>query len=270
MDVREAARRTLAAGSARVWTRNFLDPPVSHPLVATFLMTAEGVADLTRRRVRLEIAESPEMEAALQRIASKWPWLAVEDDDESTDEVQLATVVIAGRRYVGSGQHWTLGEHGSQLDNPAWILDALAGAGGARRVGREHVRGTACERLALEPVDLRAAVRASNGSLELPSHGHLENPTLRGDIWVDGDGLVRRVVWSQPPRGRPRLRRGEAPHSLWHSAELWDFGLPVSIEVPDPPEPLTDAPPFVRILLEAGTALWGMRRDYMRRQRRAD
>jgi hypothetical protein len=66
MDVREAARRTLDAGSARVSTSRFFDPPVSHEdqrisrlLIAAIETSAEGVVDLTRRRAHLAASLAP-------------------------------------------------------------------------------------------------------------------------------------------------------------------------------------------------------------------
>src|SRR4051812_19211697 len=105
MDVREAARRTLAAGTARVCVRRFFDPPQTHPLVAVMEMTTEGVGDLTRRRARLEQLNHEGADALAERLLSRWPWLDDEDDD---------------------------GGSATPPENPTWILDALAGAGAAR------------------------------------------------------------------------------------------------------------------------------------------
>jgi hypothetical protein len=264
MDVREAARRTLVAGGARVWRRGFLDPPGKPSFLAFFLMLEEGVADLPRRRARLRMLETPEAGAFIERMASKWPWL---EEGWVTDEEpgeRTATIMIGARRYVQRGERWHLAEHESQLGNPAWILDTLAGARGAARIGSEDVRDVSCERYALEPVDLRAAVRASGGRLELPLHGSIENPTLQGNVWIDGNGLIRRVTWSQTPWGRSRQRDRQAPHRLWQTVELWDFGLAVEIEEPKP-EPRPDEPgPSARQLLEFGRSLWRKRAEYRR------
>jgi hypothetical protein len=67
----------------------------------------------------------------------------------------------------------------------------------------------------------------------LPPHGTIARPTLRGDVWIDGEGLVRRATWIQPLRGRRRLRPKQTNPKLWRSTELWDFGLPVTIGVPE-------------------------------------
>jgi hypothetical protein len=178
-------------------------------------------------------------------------------------------VFIGGRRYIGAGDRWSLADDGApgaatKPDNPTWILDALAAARPAARAGRDEVRGTACERHTFDAVDLRAAVRATNGAIALPSHGNVDHPTLSGDIWVDADGLVRRVAWMQPLRKRRRLRAPEVPTKLWRSTELWDFGVPVTIDVPDA-QPRDDSGRIVRDLWKVGTALWHRRADYRRR-----
>jgi hypothetical protein len=264
VDAREAARRTLGAGSARVWQRAFVDPRPAHPIIGIFLMNVEGVADLTRRRAHVQMLHTPETDALVHWAGSKWPWLDEDDADGDGDEEPPEWIVIDDRRYIRHGEGWMLTEHPSQLNNPLWILDALAGAGRAQRAGAEDVRDVPCERYALEPVDLRAAVRATNGRLELPPHGSLEHPTLRGDVWVDADGLIRRVMWSQPHRGRPRLRKDSPAQKLWHCLELWDFGLPVTIEPPPVQPRPPDEPLSVRDVWETGASLWRKRAAYRR------
>lgn len=268
MDVRESARRTLEAGSARVSHGVFFDPPPTHTLIALMEHHAEGVADFTVRRARLEQSLAPEWDALAERIARKYPWL---DDGEDEDECedQFATVFAGGCRYIGTGDGWTAAEGCDPLgprtdENPTWILDALAGARGARTAGSEQVRETACERYTLEPVDLQAAADVADGAIALPPHGGLKRPTLRGDVWVDGDGLLRRVTWMLPLRVRRRARPREEPPRLWRTTELWDFGLPVDIPVPEAQPPPDDGP-LLRGMWEAGTSLWRMRADYRRR-----
>jgi hypothetical protein len=269
LDVREAARRTLDAGTARVSTRTFFDPPVSHQdprvsrlIIAAMETSAEGVADLSRRRARLATSLSPATERLTERIVARWPWLDEgEDDDDAEEEPEFDTVFIGGDRYFGAGARWILADDGKSAptaNHPTWIIEALAGATGARRVGTEEVRRAACERYALDPVDLSAA--AASAAIALPPHGGLTGPTLRGDVWIDGDGLVRRVTWTQPLRGRRRLRPKQTGPRMWRSTELWDFGLPVTIDVPEA-EPRPEPIPLRHLVAD----LWSMRRRYRRR-----
>ncbi len=67
----------------------------------------------------------------------------------------------------------------------------------------------------------------------------------------------------QRPHGRAKLRPATAPARVWTTLELWDFGLPAEIEVPD-----VEAAPDVSIpsgVWEFGTTLWRMRAEYRRR-----
>jgi hypothetical protein len=126
-----------------------------------------------------------------------------------------------------------IGAHQAWIDDPHWILDALAGVDDrASLAGEDFVRGFLSTRYTFV-ADLKAAQAAAPGRFELPPHGRVERPTIRGEAWVDGDGLVRQVNWRQPFRRRPRLPVAKEPvMTIWHSVELWDFGVPVEIEVP--------------------------------------
>jgi hypothetical protein len=110
--------------------------------------------------------------------------------------------------------------HSPWIDDPHWMVAALAGADeSTSREGEDFVGGFITTRYSFR-ADLRQA------KVELPPHGSVKRPTIGGEAWVDGDGLVRRVVWRQPFRRRPRLPSPGAPEArLWHSVELWDFGV---------------------------------------------
>jgi hypothetical protein len=192
--------------------------------------TREGVADLGRRRVRVAQKRLSEaLQDLEEQFARKVPWLEDEDEDE-TDEPTVS-VYIGGAHFFGARGRWT--GDASEVDgprwhtDPTWILDALAGACNVRAGGPDEVRGVATERHSLT-VDLKAAE-----PLRLPYHGRVHRPTLRAEVWVDGSDLIRRAAWTQPLRGRRRERdrAKPAPHA-WTTVELWDFGLPVQVEVP--------------------------------------
>jgi hypothetical protein len=237
MDVPAAARLTLAAGSARVWERVFLDPPPTKLPITLMEQTVEGVADLARRRVRINAIDAPGWDALAERIRRKWPWLDDSEDDD--DDAEFTTVFADGHRFSGTGGRWFSVEVSDREGDPTRILDVLSLARDGDRLGSEEVRGAACERVAFSA------------------------PEERGDAWIDAAGLVRRVTWRRPLRVRPRARPKEEPPKLWHTTELWDFGLPVEIEVPEA-QPPPDSGPFVRDIAEIGTSLWRRRRDYRR------
>ena len=54
---------------------------------------------------------------------------------------------------------------------------------------------------------------------------------------------------------RPRARPDKPPAILWHTTELWDFGLPVTIEVPEA-EPRCRPIRRARDVGRSGTTLW--------------
>lgn len=57
---------------------------------------------------------------------------------------------------------------------------------------------------------------------------------LRVDVWIDRDGLIRRVQWTAIRRRRiRRLHQRLGFARAIAVTELWDFGLPVNIELPD-------------------------------------
>lgn len=116
--------------------------------------------------------------------------------------------------------------HRAWIDDPNWVLDALAGIDGDPvHEGEDFVGGFISARYSFR-ADLKKAQDAAPGPFDLPPHGSVKRPTIRGEAWVDGDGFVRRVVWRQPFRRRPRLPSAAAPEArLWHGLELWDFGV---------------------------------------------
>jgi hypothetical protein len=156
--VAAAARRTLAAGSARIRrTLGYGDEAGA---------VHEGVADIARRRV----AFGPRLvygDGAMRHRASDGEW------------------AIFTRR-PGQG-------------DPLSILDSLTTASSAPVVGEEDVRGVPCERVDFFATDERLA---------------------QGRAWIGPDDRLRRVRWT-------------TPGGLAADVELWDFGLPVQIQVPD-------------------------------------
>jgi hypothetical protein len=129
--------------------------------------------------------------------------------------------------WEGVADRSTQSEGSSFAFDPHWPLNALFGAGeSTSRVGEDFVRGFLASRYAFR-ADLKAAAAAAPGPFELPPHGRVERPTIGGEAWVDEDGLIRRVLWRQPLRRRPRVPGArKAPETtLWHELELWDFGL---------------------------------------------
>jgi hypothetical protein len=113
-------------------------------------------------------------------------------------------------------------------NDPTWIVEAMTRAATGTAEGHEAVRGEPCGRYSFA-VDL-----ARDGAgLELPPHRGRVAPRLSGSVWIDPEGRIRRVTWTQVHARRPRsIRRRRTRVRLWRTVELWEFAIPVDIGVP--------------------------------------
>jgi len=118
--------------------------------------------------------------------------------------------------------------------------------------GEDVVRGVACERweFRVDPALHRELRERESGS-----------ERIAGDAWIDADGRLRRVTWTRLLRRRSRWPRKPGPRP-WQTTELWDFGVPVEIEVPTV-EPEERAPWPIGVVRIAWK-LWRRRRAYRR------
>ncbi len=155
-EIAAAARKTRAAGSARVHMVVFTDPPPDpdHDVSSAY----EGVTDLARRRTRVAQREIGRWSVALQeRIVERWPWLeAILDDEDDHDEaLTVGMVYIGTQAFFGSDEGgWRAIDEG-EVDAPArhradpvWILEVLSRVDGAHARGSEEVAGAPCTRAA--------------------------------------------------------------------------------------------------------------------------
>jgi hypothetical protein len=221
--VAEAAESTSGEGSSLV----AVEATISLPGQAEQTFSAEGAFDYEKRLGSMTI----DFGGAGTEVVFD-------------DEIVYAEVP---RGALPGGKSWlridlaTLGE-GSGIDlaqlaqagqaTPGQYLRWLRAAEGVERVGEEEVRGVETthyralidlERLAdLEP-ELRASLRALGTELD-------EVPT---DVWVDEEGLVRRIVQEYETRFA-----GERA-STRVAIDLYDFGADVEAEAP-PPELVFD------------------------------
>jgi hypothetical protein len=264
-EIAAAARTTLAAGSARVHGRIFHDPP--RPPETDLGSRFQGVTDLARHRTRVEQRFSGHCWGALDELlVERFPWLGDVEGD-ADDVPESMTMVYAGtRRFFGDDRGWySVGEGDVQARrrheaDPVWIVEVLGRVDGAEERAADDVRGEPCRRLGFG-IDLRR----HRERLSLPSRGALAGPRLAGDVWIDAAGRIRRVTWASATARRPRspLNTGIG-HGVWHTTELWDFGVGVDIDVPKV-EP--DRTPFLRTLFEISAEVWRTKRAYERRSR---
>jgi hypothetical protein len=120
-------------------------------------------------------------------------------------------------------------------NDPRDVLEALRGlSGDIQTVGTEELRGveTTHYRAPLEPAELVRKADATNLDAatvlgRLSQAGVGEVPL---DIWIDGNGLVRKLALDVDV---PDASSGQAG-SVSLAFELWDYGERVEIDVPPP------------------------------------
>ena len=118
-------------------------------------------------------------------------------------------------------------------NDPRDVLDALRGLSGEiETVGSDELRGveTTHYRVLLDPVELVREATARNADAasvldRLSQTGVAEVPL---DIWIDGNGLVRKLALDVDVPDATSSQGG----SVSLAFELWDYGQRVDIEVP--------------------------------------
>jgi hypothetical protein len=224
----------------------FFDPPTlpGKDLVLPVL-EEEGVVALFERKARLALMEG-NFDDVLASLERQFPWLLPwdemrESEEEDDEELEYEVFWSAGSGVMGFGEEAHSPMIGtSWIQDPHWILDALAGADNrTTRAGEDFVHGLITTRYEFRS-DLKQAEARAPVRFQLPPHGKVAQPTIMGETWIDADGLIRRVTWRQPLRSRPRLRRlqrSSPPVRLWQSVELTAFGEHIEIQIPeaDPP-----------------------------------
>jgi hypothetical protein len=153
--VAAAARRTLAAGTARVWGGSYwVGAPVDERSATKWPRTAgafqdglqterRGVVDLGARRAYVQHRVAL-LDAAVLDLLDRWPWLLGGDDDDEDEDDELdswSEQLEVGARVETSSYTpdpgWPARDPQSYS---AWILDGLTGANGSRRLEEETVR----------------------------------------------------------------------------------------------------------------------------------
>jgi hypothetical protein len=142
--------------------------------------------------------------------------------------------------------------------DPSQQLDLLRGVSDdAREVGTEQLRGTAVRHYAIkiDPVRLAAETTVVVPGSIVESAMKAAGP-MPADVYVDEDGRVRKLAVSIDVRGAnidtsalgdfandPDLKaRLDSMHSSSDiTIEYFDFGVPVSVQVPDPAQ-VVDGP----------------------------
>lgn len=206
--VAAAAARTVAAGTARVYSGWSEDSPVSK----AGDRRGEGVADLAGRRTH--IWEVPFSERGAAEISDM-----VGDDDavrrERSEPQEMIydganTLIHVADRWIG----FFLGDREDPrgLNDPLWPLDALFGArDDAAEIAQETVRGAVTTRCRLT-IDLALADAAAPTGVSVPTGPYRALLRMPAEVWLDEAGLARRISVNTQTRSTPGSARSGAPH----------------------------------------------------------
>lgn len=135
--------------------------------------------------------------------------------------------------------------------DPSQLLETLRGvAGTIEQVGTDRVRGVSTthvratveigKALARMPAAQRALLKDQLGRLDTPRRG------LPVEVWIDGEGLVRRISMALDDVSQAAGAGGKATMRI----DFFDYGEPVDIVVPD----ASDTTPFGDVLGAFGGA----------------
>lgn len=216
-------------------------------------VSVQGAYDLEQDRYRVSL-DTSSLAAALGGSAGEWG-----ADAAGVDEIEV--VVVGSDVYLnlgpiadllGTDVRWvsmTLPDledgagGGVTAPDPQAPLDLLAGLGeDVTEVGREDVRGT-------ETTHYRGVVRVEDAFEAIPEEerGQLEEalatlvpdlvlPDVPVDVWVDDEGLLRKVSLTVDASGFGLPDITPVTGSATVTVEYFDIGAPVDIEVPSEDE----------------------------------
>jgi hypothetical protein len=229
-DLRRAPQRTRQRRSARVESFSVLNSAIP----AEGDSRGQGVVDFAAGRCHVTVRLLTER---MRDYTGDRDSRLVREMKEAFTQTARA-VFDGGRKYTATepGDWAASGDVAGPRDqlDPLWAVDVLAGANDdATLVGQNNVRGVLTRRYRLTANLRRAAEHSPLGLAGLskqrrwlPRRARLtwesEAPL---EVWLDDENLVRRVSVAafQPHNRWP---------TLWTVTELWDFGVPVDVDVP--------------------------------------
>ena len=215
----------MAAGTARVFYAWCTGSPVPEAQDGR----GEGVADFAARRARVSQVLMPDRWAAgFAGSGECGPILAQLTEPQETIYDGANAFTRVGGRWTGFFLGDPAGPRG--LNDPLWPLDALSGArDDAVGTGPEDVRGVAVTRYRLT-VDLLRADAAGPAGVSVPGGPYRALSQLPAEVWLDADGLARRIAVSTESQATGETK------PTWAVVELWDFGVTADITPPRPDE----------------------------------
>ena len=224
-----ASGRTQAAGSSKVALEIGLGPAAGQRVQ----INGEGDFDYQGRKGNLTMR----VPAAAAGQGGTIDLVVVGDVVYERSSNAAGARLPKGKTWVKLDTRQLGGAAQSQASDPTKVLRFLAGVNGkVDTVGKETVRGadTTHYRTTL---DLAKAAKAagSDGAALTQLTQQLGTSSLPTDVWVDGDGRLRRLRYAVDVKGgAPAATRIEV------SMELFDFGTAVTV-TPPPADQVADA-----------------------------
>jgi hypothetical protein len=214
----------------------------------SFTIDASGAYDAANQRMSMEI----DMGAMFEGLAASSGEEVPPGFGEPMRMVVDGTTIYMQApmlAFLGDGAGWVsytpedlgmssqaLGLGASAYD-PSSYLESLRGATGEPEVvGTEEVRGVETTHY-VATMDLAAALASvpeQQRDLAEAQLGQLGGGTIPLDVWIDADGLPRRLVMDMSELFSS-MGMGQDAGAVT-TVEYFDYGVPVDIEVPSPDE----------------------------------
>jgi hypothetical protein len=123
--------------------------------------------------------------------------------------------------------------------DPTQALQFLEGASGeVTKVGTDTIRGDATThyRATLDLEKAAEGLSADARTAYEQAVKGLGTTTLPADVWIDTEGRLRRMEYALDESAFGASAAPGALDTVRFAMELYDFGVPVSVETPDPSE----------------------------------
>ena len=239
--VAAAPARTIAEGSARVTQRIVLvagdEDEGSEPSVTT----ARGTVDFDDHEAAMTVTAGGETFDVVVQGTTVYRHVPELAAAAGRDWVRIDLDELAGAAGV-EGLAELLE---SQSSDPSAALGYLRGAAGAvRTVGEESIRGarTTWYEATVDVEKAAAGAPAAQRETIRSARELFGITTIPTDVWIDGDGRVRRMKQSIDYSAAGRSERfpaGSLPERMEVTVEFHDFGAPVAVTIP-PAEEVAD------------------------------
>lgn len=197
---------------------------------------AEATRDAGTARVAGELDVDSGGKKAKLQIEGEWSFAENEGRRRLSGPVATELIEKGGVLYTKApdppdpARPWTRqSASGSTLGttDPEQALDYLLGAKDAKAAGKEDVRGEPTDKYTVT-IDLEDAIDAlpegERQALER-STASLKEKEFPAEVWLDGQGRLRRLRYGIGGEG-------DKPSPITSTIELFDFGIPVSVEAP--------------------------------------